>query len=87
MHILDGVLSPPVVAVTSVAAAGLVAWSLKGTKEEDVPKIAVTSALFFVGSLVHVNVGASSVHLLLSGIIGLVLGRRTPLAISIALIL
>ena len=87
MHILGGVLSPPVVAVTSVAAAGLVAWSLKGTKEEDVPKIAVTSALFFVGSLVHVNVGASSVHLLLSGIIGLVLGRRTPVAISIALIL
>ncbi|MCR4963718.1 MAG: CbiM family transporter [Firmicutes bacterium] len=87
MHILDGVLSPPVVAVTSVAAAALVGWSLKGVRERDIPKIAVTSALFFVGSLIHVNIGASSVHLLLSGIIGLVLGRRTPVAISIALIL
>ena len=29
MHILDGVLGTPVVAVTSVAAAGLVAWSVK----------------------------------------------------------
>jgi len=87
MHILDGVLGTPVVAATSVAAAGVVAWSLKGTKEKDVPKIALMSAVFFVGSLVHVNVGGSSVHLLLSGIIGLVLGRRTPVAISIALIL
>lgn len=87
MHILDGVLSTPVIAITSAAAVGLVAWSLKGTKEDDVPKIALTSAVFFVGSLVHVNVGGSSVHLLLSGIIGLILGRRTPMAISLALIL
>ncbi len=87
MHILDGVLGTPVVAVTSVAAAGLVAWSAKGTKEKDVPKIALMSAVFFVGSLVHVNIGGSSVHLLLSGIIGMVLGRRTPLAVSLALIL
>lgn len=87
MHILDGVLGTPVVAVTSVAAAGLVAWSVKGTKEKDIPKIALMSAVFFVGSLVHINIGGSSVHLLLSGIIGLVLGRRTPVAISLALIL
>lgn len=87
MHILDGVLGAPVVAVTSVAAVGLVGWSLKDTKEQEVPKIALMSAVFFAGSLVHVNLGGSSVHLLLSGIIGLVLGRRTPVAVSIALVL
>ena len=87
MHILDGVLGTPVVAVSSVAAVGLVGWSVKGTEEKEVPKIALMSALFFVGSLVHVNLGGSSVHLLLSGIIGLMLGRRTPVAVSIALIL
>ena len=87
MHILDGVLGPPVVAATSVAAAGLVGWSLKDTKEKDIPQIALMSAVFFVGSLVHVNIGGSSVHLLLSCIIGLTLGRRTPVAVSIALIL
>lgn len=86
MHILDGVLGAPVVAVTSVAAAGLVAWSLKGTKERDIPKIALMSAVFFAGSLIHVNIGGSSVHLLLSGIIGLVLGRRATLAIAVSLI-
>lgn len=86
MHISDGVLGTPVVAATSVAAAGLVAYSLKGTKEKEIPRIALMSAVFFVGSLVHINVGGSSVHLILSGIIGLVLGRRTPIAISIALL-
>ena len=87
MHILDGVLGTPVVAVTSVAAAGLVAWSVKGIKEKELPKIALMSSVFFVASMIHVNIGGSSVHLLMSGIIGLVLGRRTPFAIAVSLIL
>ena len=87
MHILDGVLGTPVVAVTSVAAAGLVAWSVKGIKEKELPKIALMSSVFFVASMIHVNIGGSSVHLIMSGIIGLVLGRRTPFAIAVSLIL
>ena len=87
MHILDGVLGTPVVVVTSVAAAGLVAWSVKGIKEKELPKIALMSSVFFVASMIHVNIGGSSVHLLMSGIIGLVLGRRTPFAIAVSLIL
>lgn len=87
MHILDGVLGTPVVAVTSVAAAGLVGWSLKGLKERELPKVALMSAVFFVGSMIHVNIGGSSVHLMLNGITGLMLGRRTPAAIAVSLIL
>jgi cobalt/nickel transport system permease protein len=87
MHISEGVLSAPMVAATSVAAVGLVAYSLKGIKEEDIPRISLMSAVFFVGSFIHVNVGGSSVHLLLTGIIAIILGRRTPIAISIALLL
>ena len=87
MHILDGVLSTPVAAATSAAAAGLTAYSLVGTKEKEIPKIALMAAVFYVGSLIHVNIGGSSVHLLLSGIIGLMLGRRTPVAIAISLVL
>lgn len=87
MHILDGVLSLPVTAVTTAAAVGLIAWSIKGIREPEVPKIALMSAAFFAGSMIHVNIGGSSVHLLLSGLIGLILGRRTPVAISISLLL
>lgn len=87
MHILDGVLGTPVVAVTSIAAAGLVAWSVKDIKPRELPKVALMSAVFFVGSMIHVNIGGSSVHLMLAGIIGLMLGRRTPLAVAVSLIL
>lgn len=87
MHISDGILSMPVVVGTSAAALGLVGFSLKGLEEKEIPKIALMSAAFFVGSFVHFNVGFSSVHLLLSGVIGFILGRRTPIAISVALIL
>lgn len=87
MHISDGVLSAPVVAGTAVVAAGFVAYGLKGMKEEEIPKVALMSATFFVGSLIHFSVGVSSVHLLLSGIIGLTLGKRTPVAIAVSLIL
>jgi cobalt/nickel transport system permease protein len=34
----------------------------------------VLSATFFVASLIHVPVGPSSVHLIMSGLAGLVLG-------------
>ncbi len=87
MHISDGVLSMPVVAATSIVAVGLVAYGLKGLKEKEIPRIALMAATFFTASLIHFNVGASSVHLLLSGITGLMLGRRTPVAIAVALIL
>ena len=87
MHISDGVLGLPVVIGSSAAAAGLLAYSIKGVKEQELPKIALMSAVFFTGSFIHFNIGASSVHLMLSGIIGLVLGRRTPIAVSAALLL
>ncbi len=86
MHISDGVLSPVMVATTSVAGAAMVAYSLRGIKERDVPKIALMSAVFCVGSLIHFRVGPSSVHLLLSGVIGVILGKRAPCALCVALL-
>lgn len=87
MHITDGVLSMPVVAVSSTIAAATTFYAVKQTKEKDIPKIAMMSAVFFVGSFIHMKIGPSSVHLLLNGIIGLILGKKAPLAILSALIL
>ncbi len=86
MHISDGVLSPTIIATTSVLATGLVAYSIKGTKEKELPKIALMATVFCVGSLIHFRVGPSSVHLLLSGVIGVILGRRAPIALCAALL-
>jgi cobalt/nickel transport system permease protein len=45
------------------------------------------TAAFFVASLIHVRVLHTSVHLLLTGLVGVVLGRRAALAIPIGLFL
>lgn len=87
MHISDGVLSVPVAAVTTVAAGALIAYSIKGIKEEDIPKVSLTTGAFFALSLIHIPVGPSSVHLMLGGLIGLILGRRSPIAFFIGLVL
>ncbi|HLQ45692.1 MAG TPA: energy-coupling factor ABC transporter permease, partial [Planctomycetaceae bacterium] len=44
-------------------------------------------AAFFVASLCHVNLRVTSVHLLLNGLVGVVLGRRAALAIPVGLFL
>ena len=87
MHISDGVLSPAMIAVTSLAGAGTLAFSLKGIKTEDIPKISLMTAVFFVGSTVHPPIGPTSMHLMLTGFIGLVVGRHAAVSVLIALLL
>ena len=87
MHISEGILSAPVL----VAGAGLtviaVAYSLKKIEHKEVPKIAILSSVFFVASLIHIPLGPSSVHLILNGIIGVLLGWSAFPAILVALAL
>lgn len=87
MHISDGVLSPPVIAVTSFLATGVVAYSLQKIRTDEIPRIALMTTLFLVGSTIRVPIGPTSVHLVLTGLIGLVAGRRTAVAILSALLL
>jgi cobalt/nickel transport system permease protein len=87
MHISDGVLSATVLAAGAAAAAGGTAVGLKKLDMEQMPRVAVMSAAFFVGSLIHVPVGPSNAHLLLVGLTGLVLGWASFPAILIALFL
>ncbi len=87
MHISDGVL-PTYVALGSFAASfGLIALSVKQTRAEDLPKIAVVTSSFFVASLIHVPLGPTSVHLLIPGLVGILLGNSAFLAIALGLTL
>ena len=74
MHISEGVLSAPVLAAGAILTAGSVALGLRKMDLNQVPKVAVLSSAFFVASLIHVPVGPASVHLVLNGINGLLLG-------------
>lgn len=74
MHVADGALSVPVLAgATTLAGTGR-AIGLRPLEPVDVPRVGMASALFFVASLVHVPVGVASAHLVLSGLMGLLLG-------------
>ncbi len=87
MHISDGGLSTAVCAVTYAAAAASIAFAAKGTKEEDIPKISLMAGTFFAISLIMIPIPPSSVHPLMCGLIGIIVGWKAPLAFFPALLL
>jgi cobalt/nickel transport system permease protein len=87
MHISDGVLPVSVTIGGYAASAALAAWSARRTRSEELPKVAVVTAAFFVASLIHVPFGPTSVHLLIPGLAGALLGPSAFLAIGLGLLL
>lgn len=86
MHISEGVLRPEIIipawAVTGVAVSVL----LYKLKSDEISKVAAFSAIFFVASFIHFPLfGVTSVHLILSGLIGIMLGTNAFLAIFVGL--
>ncbi|GAH32229.1 unnamed protein product, partial [marine sediment metagenome] len=70
MHILEGILSAPVLVTEATITTTAVAYGLKKLKYRQIPKVAILSSVFFVGFFNSVPLGPSSVHLILNGIIG-----------------
>lgn len=81
MHISEGVLDSRVIIGGYAVAAGLTALALKTIRRDEIPKVAVMGAAFFVSSLLHFKVGITSVHLTLAGLVGIVLGTPSVLAL------
>jgi cobalt/nickel transport system permease protein len=90
MHIPDGIL-PAEVAVAGYVTTGALTWySLRQiNREEDpeagVPRAALMASAFFVASWIHVPVPPTSVHLVLNGVLGVILGYYAFPAILIGL--
>ena len=92
MHISDGVLSLPVVAAGWIITVALLVITLRwGERDksiaEQIPKLSIMTGAFFVASLIHVSVGPTSVHLILNGLLGVVLGVLSYPAMFIGLTL
>ncbi|WP_068112823.1 cobalt transporter CbiM [Tropicimonas marinistellae] len=87
MHVVDGALSNPVVIGGAVLTLGGLALGLRRLPMEKIPVAGVLSATFFVASLVHVPIGPSSVHLIMNGLAGLVLGWAAFPALFVGLLL
>ncbi len=87
MHISEGVLSGPVLVSGAALAAAGTAMGLKSLDYDHVARAGILSAAFFVASLIHVPIGPSSVHLILNGVVGLLLGWAAFPVILVALLL
>ncbi|MGQ9576380.1 MAG: cobalt transporter CbiM [Thermoguttaceae bacterium] len=90
MHIEEGVLAASgaglgLLAGSALVAAAGTAIGLRRLDYQRVPQVAMLSAAFFVASLIHVPLGVGSVHLVLNGLLGLILGWAAFPAILIAL--
>lgn len=90
MHIPDGIL-PAYICAAGYAASAPVAWySIRKIKQagdprENIPKAAMLTAAFFVVSWIHIPLPPTSVHLVLNGLLGAVLGYYAFPAIIIGL--
>ena len=85
MHIADGVLPVWISGAGWIATATGVAFSLRKLPVEEVPKISLVTAALFLAGLIHVPLGPTSVHLMLNGLAGLLLGPLAFLSFFIAL--
>ena len=87
MHISEGILSAPVLTGGAVLTTVGTAVGLKKLDYDRIMTVSLLSATFFVASLIHVPLGPGSVHLLLSGLLGIILGWSAFPAIVVALML
>lgn len=87
MHISEGVLSASVLAGGGALTVIGTTIGLKKLDYDRIMSVAILSSAFFVASLVHVPLGPGSVHLLLNGLMGLILGWACFPAILVALFL
>lgn len=87
VHIAEGVLTGPWL-LAGFALAGCLAFlGARRIRDQEIPQVALLTAVFFVASSLHIRAGPTSVHLLCNGLVGTVLGWRAALAIPIGLFL
>ena len=93
MHISEGVLPGGVLIagwiLTAVLIIASVMWSRKRFENlsEKIPLVAAITAAFFVACLFKLPVSATSLHLVLSGMVGIILGPLAFICIFIGLVL
>lgn len=90
MHIPDGIL-PAQVCAAGYAMTGVATWyslrqiNRKPDPAAEIPKASLLTAAFFVASSIYIPVPPASVHLILNGLLGVVLGYFAFPAILIGL--
>jgi cobalt/nickel transport system permease protein len=90
MHIPDGLL-PPTVSIAGYGITGGVTWfclrqiNKNFDPSQQIPKASLLTAAFFLASLIHIPVPPFSIHLVLNGLMGVILGYLAFPAILVGL--
>jgi cobalt/nickel transport system permease protein len=87
VHIADGILAPEIWVTAFILAGIILAYTLHITPVEKIPELSLVTSAVFVASLIHVPIGPTSVHLLLIGLAGILLGLSSFPSIFIAVVL
>lgn len=87
MHIADGILTAPLIAGTGALAATGMAIGLRRLDVDEVPRAAMVAAVYFMATLIRIPVGPASTHLVLTGLMGLLLGWSAFPALGAAMLL
>jgi cobalt/nickel transport system permease protein len=89
VHLADGAIAETWIAAGWLGCILLLLRPLQHLREEDIPRLGLLTAAFFVSSSIHIKLAIlpTSVHLLLNGLVGVLLGPRAPIAIAIGLLL
>lgn len=87
LHLSDGLLPFDWCLAGWLGAVALVLLGSWRLREEEIPRVALLTAAFFVSSAIHVPLGVTSAHLLLNGLVGVLLGWRAGVAIFLGLLL
>jgi len=92
MHIQEGMLSNSTAGVIVLGAGYALtavgtAIGLRRLDYQQMPRVALLAAAFFVASFIHVALPPTEVHLVLNGLVGLVLGWAAFPALLVSLLL
>ncbi len=87
MHLAEGVLNVPTLLATAGCTALGIAMGLRRLSPQTLPTAALFAAVFFLIGTIHIPIGVGSVHLILNGLIGLLLGWLAFPVIFVALAL
>ena len=82
VHLPDGLIQGPGIITGWCIALLLLLLGSRNLSNDEIPKISLLTAVFFLTSLFPIQVpGGPKTHLLLNGLIGVILGQRAVLAI------
>lgn len=87
MHISEGILSAPVLIGGGALTAAGTMIGLKKLDLDRIMEVSMLTATFFVASLIHVPIGPASIHLVLNGLLGIILGWASFPAILVGLLM